>query len=152
MFRQQCKIVVLKYCRSFILNFSKHFCNLLPFNIYLFLPYTFWYLFQPMHQLYILCNCLYFCLLTIYISFASLQYSPLQYSFGTIFFLHNFLQPCFPATILNFCIFFEFFEIMRLLKLQQFGIVNKQFFWYKTWYSPTLQPHQSVRAHKLYKS
>ena len=38
-------------------------------------------------RLYILCGCLYFCLylLTIHIGFASLQYSALQYSFGTIF-------------------------------------------------------------------
>ena len=36
--------------------------------------------------------------------------------------------------------------------LKQFVIVNKEFFWYKILQSPTLQPHQSVKAHKLYKS
>ena len=37
---------------------------------------------SPCIKLYILCSCLYFC--TIHISFASLQYSPLQYIVGTM--------------------------------------------------------------------
>ena len=37
---------------------------------------------SPCIKLYILCSCLYFC--TIHISFASLQYSALQYIFGTM--------------------------------------------------------------------
>ena len=111
MFRQQYKIVVLKYCCSFIQNFSKHFCNLLPFNIHLFLPYTFWYLFQPRHQFYILRSCLYFCLclLTIHISFASLQYSALQYSFGTIFFVHIFYLAFFVSNHFEFL--FQSFQL-----------------------------------------
>ena len=38
--------------------------------------------FSPCIELHILCSCLYFC--TILISFASLQYSALQYIFGTM--------------------------------------------------------------------
>ena len=71
---------------------------------------------SPCIKLYLLCSCLYFC--TIHISFASLQYSALQYIFGTMitflvpFHVHIFCLAFLPfssVTILNF--YFSHFEI-----------------------------------------
>ena len=83
MFRQQYKIAVLKCCCSFIQNSSQHF--------YIY-P---WPVFALQFLVPILAhasNCIYFavvgtfylCLLTIHVTFPSLQYVALQYSFGTV--------------------------------------------------------------------
>ena len=86
MFRQQCKIVVLKYCCSFKWNSSKHFCIycLLTFPYFCIAPFG--TCSSPCIKLHILWSCFYICLwlLIIHVSFASLQYSALQYSFGTL--------------------------------------------------------------------
>ena len=55
---------------------------------------------SPCIQLYILCIGLYFCLLAIHIAIPSLQYSALQYSFGTVI---RFLV---PVRIHIFCLAF----------------------------------------------
>ena len=68
---------------------------------------------SPCIKLYIRCSCLYFC--TIHISFASLQYSALQYIFGTMirflvpFHVHIFCLAFLSVTILN--LYFSHFEI-----------------------------------------
>ena len=81
-----------------------------------------------MHQLYILCNCLYFCLLTIYISFASLQYSPLQYSFGTIFFYIIFSSLVFQQPFWIFVFFLNFLKSCDYLSYSNLGLlINSSF-------------------------
>ena len=117
MFRQQYKIVVLKYCCSFIQNSSKHFCIYCHLTFACFCITPFRTCSSTCIKLYILCSCLYFCLclLTIHICFASLQYSALQYSFGTMisflvpFMYTFFVQAFLSATILN--LYFSHFEI-----------------------------------------
>ena len=79
-------LVALKYCCSFIQSSSKHFCIYYHLKFACFCNTPFGTCSSPCIKLYIVCSCLQFCLclLTIHISFASLQYSALQYSFGMI--------------------------------------------------------------------
>ena len=81
MFRQQYKIVVLKCCCSFIQNSIKYICIYCHLTFVCFCITPFGICSGRYIKFYILlCSCLYFCLclLTIHISFASLQYSTLQ--------------------------------------------------------------------------
>ena len=70
---------------------------------------------SPCIKLYILCNCLYFC--TIDINFAGLQYSTLQYVFGTMI---RFLNP-FHVHI--FCL--AFFVCNHFEFLFQLNVIDK---------------------------
>ena len=112
MFRQQYKIVVSKYCCSFIQNSSKHFC------IYCYLPLAcfcitpFGTCSSPCIKFYRLCSGLYFCLFlqAIQITFPSLQYSALQCSFCTVirllvpFHVHIFCLDFFVSSYFEFLV------------------------------------------------
>ena len=112
MFRQQYKIVVLKYCCRFIQNSSKHFC------IYCYLPLAcfcitpFGTCSSPCIKFYRLCSGLYFCffLQAIHITFPSLQYSALQCSFCTVirllvpFHVHIFCLDFFVSSYFEFLV------------------------------------------------
>ena len=112
MFRQQYKIVVLKYCCRFIQNSSKHFC------IYCYLPLAcfcitpFGTCSSPCIKFYRLCSGLYFCffLQVIHITFPSFQYSTLQCSFCTVirllvpFHVHIFCLDFFVSSYFEFLV------------------------------------------------
>ena len=84
MFRQQCRIVVLKCCCSFMQNSSKHFyiyCHL-PLACFCITPFG--TCSKQCLKLYVLCSGLYLCPLAIHITVPILQYFSLQLSFGTV--------------------------------------------------------------------
>ena len=85
MFRQLYKILLLKCCYSFTQYFiyQQAFLHLLPLPLACFCITIFGTCYSVCITFYILCSGLYFCpcFLVIHITFPSLQYSTLQYSF-----------------------------------------------------------------------
>ena len=109
MFRHQYEMVVLKCCCSFIYNSSMHFCIYCHLPLPCFCITLFCTCSSPCIKLYILCSGLYFCLclLAIHITFPTLHYFVLQYSFGTVirFLVHFIYIFCLVFFVSNHCEF-----------------------------------------------